>query len=82
MKIVIGTKIKEQRQQHEWSQQTVAERLHVSRQTILQRVTISYRCRKRLSPFDFNPDYFQLILKTNAQTYQLECALKASDYLP
>ena len=50
--------------------------------TDLQRVTISYRCRKRLSPFDFNPDYFQLILKTNAQTYQLECALKASDYLP
>lgn len=34
MKIVIGSKIKEQRQQHEWSQQTVAERLHVSRQTI------------------------------------------------
>lgn len=34
MKIVIGTKINEQRQQHEWSQQTVAERLHVSRQTI------------------------------------------------
>ncbi|MBS0950575.1 helix-turn-helix domain-containing protein [Lactiplantibacillus plantarum] len=34
MKIVIGTKIKERRQQHEWSQQTVAERLHVSRQTI------------------------------------------------
>ncbi|MGX7693067.1 hypothetical protein ACWPXM_13115 [Lactiplantibacillus plantarum] len=23
-----------------------------------------------------------MILKTNAQTYQLECALKASDYLP
>ena len=34
MKIVIGSKIKEQRQQHEWSQKTVAERLHVSRQTI------------------------------------------------
>ncbi|ARO06075.1 helix-turn-helix domain-containing protein [Lactiplantibacillus plantarum] len=50
--------------------------------TDLQRVTISYRCRKRFSPFDFNPDYFRLILKTNAQTYQLECALKASDYLP
>lgn len=34
MKIVIGTKIKQQRQRREWSQQTVAERLHVSRQTI------------------------------------------------
>ncbi|ERL45570.1 helix-turn-helix transcriptional regulator [Lactiplantibacillus paraplantarum] len=34
MKIVIGTKVKEQRQQHEWSQQMVAEQLHVSRQTI------------------------------------------------
>lgn len=30
MKIVIGTKIKEQRQQHEWSQQTVAERLRLT----------------------------------------------------
>ena len=48
----------------------------------LQRVTISYRRRQRLSPFDFNPDYFQLILTTNEQTYQLECAMKASDYLP
>ncbi|MCT3064540.1 helix-turn-helix domain-containing protein [Lactiplantibacillus pentosus] len=48
----------------------------------LQRVTISYRCRKRVSPFDFNPDYFQLILKTATQTYPLECAVKASDYLP
>lgn len=48
----------------------------------LQRVTISYRRRQRLSPFDFNPDYFQLILTTNEQTYPLECAMKASDYLP
>ena len=42
MKIVIGSKIKEQRQQHEWSQQTVAERLHVSRQTISSGIRKSY----------------------------------------
>ncbi|RRK09904.1 helix-turn-helix domain-containing protein [Lactiplantibacillus garii] len=34
MKNVIGKKIKEQRERREWSQQVLAEKLHVTRQTI------------------------------------------------
>lgn len=48
----------------------------------LQMVRFSYRTRCRVSPFDFNPDVFQLILETTQESRVLDFNAQVRDYLP
>ncbi|BDZ32201.1 helix-turn-helix domain-containing protein [Lactiplantibacillus sp. WILCCON 0030] len=48
----------------------------------LQTVTLHYRVRQRVSPFDINPDYFQLVLTTATMTRTLALNAQVDQYLP
>lgn len=48
----------------------------------LKAVQLSYRTRRRFSPFDFNPDNFQLILITATATRVVDFNAQVRSYLP
>ncbi|RRK11641.1 XRE family transcriptional regulator [Lactiplantibacillus garii] len=48
----------------------------------LQRVTLRYQVRQRPSPFDFNPDLFQLVLTTTGMSRSVNLNAQVPDYLP
>lgn len=48
----------------------------------IQRIVLSYRCRQRPSPFDFNPDYYELRLMTHSMTVIIPFTTQTVLFLP